>query len=976
MPVFLFSDIESSTRLWGDYPGEMASVIGRHDDLLRGIVARFGGVVVKHTGDGIFAVFNGGDPLACALEIQKAVAQTEWGAIGELRVRLALHVGEAQVRDDDYFGLEVSRTARLLSVGWGGQILLTCEMARAATLPPQATLLDLGNHVLKDLNIPQHIYQLRHPELSPQTFPALRTLSAHPNNLPLQPTPFVGREDELKEVAAYLQTPHCRLVTLLGMGGTGKTRLAIQAAAAQAEHYPHGVYFVPLAALATVEAIIPAIADAVGLRFYEREMPQMQLLNYLRDRTLLLVLDNLEHLMEGVEIVDRLLAHAPHVKILATSRERLNLSQEWVYEVQGMRVPASANAPDLETYSAIALFVQSALRVNPAFAVDESNRECIVRLCTGVSGLPLGIELAASWLRGLSCAEIVAEMERHLDFLHTTLRNIPERQRSLRAVFDYSWQLLTVEEQTALRCLSVFEGCFRREAAEAIIDELPAYQVLPMLTALVDKSLLYRRVSGAYQLHNLLRQYALEKLAQVTGLIAHARDRHCAYYAIFLEERDPPLRGPQPKEILDEIAENLGNIAAAWDWALRQNRLDDIERMISALGRFFVVRGHPQEGALLFDSALLALQKYPQSGKETLTFALLSAKLRACYHLRDLALVESIARQCWALAQDTNSRPHLARAKTMMGTAAWMKNDYVLGRRYFEEALADYAALANDRDSAGALGSLGKIAWATGDFAAAQEQFSRALDLWRSLNDLMGVADVLDNLGVTAREQGDLAKAQSYFTESHEIFQTLDAPVYLAYVSNHLAGAFWVNGDRPQAERFFRQAIAIGREIGEFRIVAYTLQDWGVELVAGDEFERALPMLEESRALFESLGEPFGLILVYQALGFFYLNRADDAARGRGYLHQALILAEETQNHRLLFEILSDYAQFLGRCREFVQAVTVLAFVQAQDIPAPFRAQEVWDALQSQLDAASFSAAVAHGRSLTFEALLAELRLE
>lgn len=976
MPIFLFSDIESSTRLWGDYPTEMAAVIGRHDDLLRGMVVRFGGVVVKHTGDGIFAVFNGGDPLACALEIQRAVAQTEWGAIGELRVRLALHVGEAQVREDDYFGLEVSRTARLLNAGWGGQILLTCEMARAVMLPPLAKLLDLGNHVLKDLNAPQHIYQLQHPDLPYQTFPALRTLSAHPNNLPLQPTPFVGRDDELKEVAAYLQTPHCRLVTLLGMGGAGKTRLAIQAAASQAEHYPHGVYFVPLAALATVEAIIPSIAGALGLCLYERETPQTQLLNYLRDRTVLLALDNFEHLMDGVEVVDWLLTNAPHVKILATSRERLNLSQEWVYEVQGMCVPTSADAPDLETYSAVKLFLQSALRANPAFVLDESNRACVVRLCAAVAGLPLGIELAASWLRGLSCAEVVAEMERRLDFLHTTLRNVPERQRSLRAVFEYSWALLTNAEQAVLCRLAVFEGSFQRRAAEAVLEDLASYEVLAVLTALVDKSLLYRRLSGAYQLHNLLRQYALEKLAQSPETVVQAHDRHCTYYTGFLDERSPLLLGLQQKQSLDEIAEDLGNVTAAWNWALKQGRWDDIRRMLPGLSILFSVRAQIQEAAILFDTALDALHGAPETETRLLlTSEVLLAKVRAGYPLQNVEILDSVAQQCWTATQLLDSPSHLARAKTALGIVAWLKSDYVLGRRLFQEALDHFAAIDDAREVAGAVEFLGKIAWAEGDYSTAHMHFQRALGVWRTLGYKMGQAGTLDSLGVVARELGDYETAKSYFVESMQIYEAFDAPIYLGYLANHIAGVSLASGDFSQAERYLRQALAIGREWGDRRLVAYTLHDLAEVLSSAGESDRVLPLLEESLALFESLEEPFGLILMRMALGFFYFNR-DDTERGHNYIYQALALAEETQNRRLLLEILSEYAASLRQRQQYARAVVVLAFVQAQAIPAPVQVQGMWRDLQSQLDAGAFSDAAAHGRDLTLEALLAEMGLD
>ncbi len=976
MPVFLFSDIESSTRLWSEYPGAMAAVISRHDDLLRGIVARFGGVVVRQTGDGVFAIFDGGAPFACALEIQKAVAQTDWGVIGELRVRLALHTGEAQVRDGDYLGLEVNRTARLLNAGWGGQILLTCEMARAATLPPLAKLLDLGNHVLKDLNAPQHIYQLQHPDLPRQTFPALKTLSAHPNNLPLQPTPFVGRETELQEVAAHLQTSHCRLVTLLGMDGAGKTRLAIQVAASQAEHYAHGVYFVPLAALSTVEAIVPAIAIALGLRFYERETPQIQLLNYLRDRTALLVLDNFEHLLGGVAVVDWLLGNAPRVKILATSRERLNLSQEWAYEIQGMRVPDSADVPDWETYSAVRLFLQSVLRVNPAFVLDESNRVCIVRLCALVAGLPLGIELAAGWLRSLSCAEVVSAMARYLDSLRATARDVPDRQRSLYTVFEYSWGLLTPTEQAALCRLALFEGSFHRRAAEAVLDDLPSSDVLAALTALVDKSLLYRRFSGAYLLHNLLRQYALEKLMQAPDVVAHARDQHCAYYANFLDEHSSLLQGSQQKQSLDEIAEYLGNITVAWHWALKRGRWDDIRRMLFSLRFFFNVRARVQEAIIFLDAALNAIQDAPETESRLLLMSeLLAAKVQVGYPLQDRAVLESVAQQCWEVTQHLNSPMHLARAKSVLGLMAWLKSDYALAHSLFQEALTQFEACNAGRDVAGTIEFLGKVAWAEGDYFAARMYYQHGLDMWRALDNRMGQAGTLDNLGVVARELGDFEVAQSYFVESMQIYETLDAPVYLGYLANHMSSVYQARGDFAQAERYLQQALAIGRELGERRLVAYTLHDLAELLIAAGNDGDVPALLEESLSLFEFLAEPFGQILVHKVLGFYLLERGEFKP-GHFHILRSLRYAGETQSSRLSSDILCGCAQFFDRNRRSAQAVTLLAFVLDHDIAPPIQAQKLWDDLQSRLDAGTFADAAARGRALTFDALLVGLRLE
>ncbi|MBN1669184.1 MAG: adenylate/guanylate cyclase domain-containing protein, partial [Anaerolineales bacterium] len=376
MTVFLFTDLESSTRLWQQFPGQMAAVIGRHDHLLTALIEGAGGQVIKNTGDGLFAIFEAGDPLNCALDIQTEIAHQDWGAVGDLRARVALHRGAAIRQGDDYLGLDINRTARLLTAGWGGQVLLSGELAQAAALPGGASLRDLGVHLLKDLSEPLQIFELTHPDLPLQVFPALRTLSAHPHNLPAQPTAFIGRAAELAAITGYLARPDGRLLTLLGPGGIGKTRLALQAAADQVEAFPHGVFFVPLAPLEAGESLVPAIAEALRFTFYQREQPRRQLLDYLQGKHLLLVLDNFEHLVTAAGLVSEMLAAAPQLKVLVTSRERLNLREEQVFPVEGMRFPAFDTIADMAEYSALKLFVQSARRARPGYELVPAEWQC------------------------------------------------------------------------------------------------------------------------------------------------------------------------------------------------------------------------------------------------------------------------------------------------------------------------------------------------------------------------------------------------------------------------------------------------------------------------------------------------------------------------------------------------------------------------------------------------------------------------
>lgn len=937
MLTFLFTDIEGSTKLWSRYPAAMEDLLARHDQLLEKLITRHGGEVIKHMGDGLFAVFEGGEPLTCALEIQRRLAAEDWGEIGELRVRIALHTGAAGRREADYFGLEVSRTARLLSAAWGGQILLTCELARAATLPPGADLHDLGNHLLKDLSHPQHIYQLRHPDLPLRKFPPPRTLSAHPHNLPPQPTPFVGREEELRDIAARLADPACRLLTLVGPGGIGKTRLALQAAAAEIETFDHGVYFVPLAALNSDEFLVSAIAEALHFSFYQRDVPRAQLLSYLREKHMLLVLDNFEHIIAGAPLASELLASASQIKVLVTSRERLNVRGEMILPVAGMPFPsefeieADAAMPDIEMYAAVQLFLQYARRVQPAFAFDAEDRACVARICEQVLGMPLALELAASWLRMLSCQEIAEELASSPDFLSSTLRDTPERHRSLRAVFEYSWQLLSEAEQRAVQALAVFQGTFQREAAFAVLRDpaAPARSValLRVLAALVDKSLVQHHADGEYVMHALLREYAREKLRSAPALETQIRQRHSAHYANFLQQRRADLNGAEQRAALDAISHVLEDVRVAWQWAAQQQQVNLLARGMHSLARFFGLSGRRQEGAPLFAMAIEALEPLATPEAETVRGWLLAFAANLTAYMED-DRAHSLASSALMLAHRLDIAPVKARALGAQGRLAWLRGEYESARHHYREALEIYTAAEDLSGQAKILDSLGATAWIEGHYDEARAYFERSQALFQQIGNPSGIASALDHLGVVARDTGDLATARVCFEQSYRCLRDLDARVSLAYAANHLGGVLAMMGSLADAQPYFEQCIAIGEELGERRIVAYTRHDWGQMLYQRGHLQDAWAMLVESEVLFEVLGDQFGLILTRIGLGDI-TRQQGNLATAQDYYSAAVRGAAALQNLRLIAHALIGWASYLEAAGRLEAAAETLGYAQA-----------------------------------------------
>src|SRR5438128_7810363 len=564
--TLLFTDVEGSTRLLHELGVDYGEGLTEHRRRLRAAFDEHEGIEVDTQGDAFFVAFaRASSAVAAAADCQRALAG------GPIRVRMGLHTGEPRLTEEGYVGLDVHKGARIAAVGHGGQVLLS--QSTRALIDQESR--DLGAHRLKDLSAPERIYQLEIEGLSCD-FPLLKTIEAGIRNLPAPRTSFVGRASELDEIDRLLGQPDCRLLTLVGPGGAGKTRLALEAAARRLERYPHGVHFVPLVSVASSELLAPAVAESIQFAVdgaHSGFSAQEQLLDYLGERSTLLVLDNFEHLVEGSRLLSEVIERAPQVELLTTSRERLNVQSESVFDVEGLGLAENGNG----SASAVRLFIERAKQVAPGFAPDDAAEA--LRICRLVDGMPLGIELAASWVSVLSCTEIADEIAGNIDFLATSTRDVPERHRSLRAAVDQSWRLLTDEQRSAFSRLSVFRGSFDRSAAVAVTGA-----DLRLLSQLVAKSLLRRPDFGRFELHELLRQYAAEQLRLAPGEETAARERHARHYAAMLLERQAALMGPELAVARDELRGELDNLRAAVELILVE---DGESTAMAALEAFY-----------------------------------------------------------------------------------------------------------------------------------------------------------------------------------------------------------------------------------------------------------------------------------------------------------------------------------------------------------------------------------------------------
>jgi predicted ATPase/class 3 adenylate cyclase len=598
--TLLFTDIEGSTRLLERLGDRYLEVLGEHRRLLRAAFARFDGREIGTEGDSFFVAFaRASDAVAAAAQGQRALAAHRWPDGVVLRVRMGMHTGEPAVDADGYGGLAVHRAARICAAGHGGQVLLsqpTRELL-GAELPSGVGLRDLGEHRLKDLTHPQRLWQLIIAGL-PEVFPALRTLGPRPSNLPVRLTRFVGRERELARLHELLDDPTRRLVTLVGPGGIGKTRLAVEVASARHDRYRDGVVFVSLVGTAparpekAADLVVANLAAALGVSLAVPRDPLEQLCDHLAARELLLVLDNLEQLPDAAKVVATLLQRAADVKLLATSRRRLGLGGECLVEVAGLPYPASDDR-DLGDYAAVQLFQDHARLIRPDLGSAADDQD-VSRICRLVAGVPLAIELAARWVRSVTPAVIADRLTSDLDLLATSAPDVERRHQSLRAVIDWSWQLLSDDQRRVLARLSVPRGGFDLNAAAVVADA-----TLPPLAGLVDHSLVNVVQDGRYAIHELLRQYAAERLAADPAEESETRRRHAEHYAALLP--DPAEAAADDEDDLDAEVENL---RAATGWLIEHADPIRLDTHLARLWPLYRRRGWFRETQAVVSAAL------------------------------------------------------------------------------------------------------------------------------------------------------------------------------------------------------------------------------------------------------------------------------------------------------------------------------------------------------------------------------------
>ena len=822
-------------------------------------------------------------------------------------------------------------------------------------------------------------------------------------------TSFFGRRNELGELEKMLLDAQARLISILGPGGVGKTRLALEAGRIHSPVFADGACFVSLAAVSRPEYVVSSIADALGARFSASEPRSHldQLAEFLARRHLLLILDNLEHLQVGARavpnLIETLLKTAPRLKMMVTSHERLNLEQEWVLNVGGMPVPPT-DAHDWEQYGAVQLFIQNARKAAGTLRLGEADQRAIIRICQLVGGLPLGLELAAAWARMLSCEEIAGEIEHGLDFLKTPLKNVVKRHQSLRATFEYSWNFLSEPEQQALMRLAIFRGGFKREMAQSVADA-----PLSTLTELGDKSFIQRDEAGRFDMHQALKPFVHEKLSHHPAQQAETIGRHSAYFAAFTDERRLALRGHGQRAALDDLTIELDNVLSGWGWAISQGSENDVQTYFEGLFRYFDLRNRFHDGESLFRGAVEQWQA--RFGSENVVFGLLLAcHAWFCNRLSRIAQAHQLLLRSLELLRRLGARPQLMFANSLALYVVPMIDNMAEIERIAQESLAYYQE-QNDRwgmaqvlpffhrvktpqglqdairlhnqtleiyretgDSAGlaaTLTSLGELLHYAGDYENARRCHQSALEIARELNDRRAIAANLDYLGFINRQMGDFGLSRRQHQESLEISRELDNQLGIAGSLDNLGIIDLDQRNYPAALHLFQEALPLRRKSGQLGSVAISLEHIATAALKLGDLCLAEASLQEAFVIFSHEPEWAMVSHTLTRLGDLELSRGNFAAAETHY-RASLKQAREHES----ITIILDAALCLASCADAqgnpIRAVELAAYVSrhpASEYALKEQAREKLAELQLKLDEKAVADAIARGQNISLSEL-------
>jgi predicted ATPase/DNA-binding SARP family transcriptional activator len=923
-PIFLIAEVENPVQYWlkhGDKRNEnLATFINMFED----VAHRFGGRILQKSDEGITLLFENGKPLHCAVTIHHKLRHTEWGNAGAPNIRMVLYSTFVEGNRFSSFVTLTNTASSLLSIAWGGQVVFSEQIVNLLDMPSGSDIKDLGFHFLDNIEGPIHAYELIHPNLPQREHPPLQSRVLPFINFPVLTPAFIGREQELAELERLITSPEVRLISLVGPGGIGKTRLAVQFAASVTKHFPDGVYFVPLASIQDADFIPILLAEALKFSFYGTKDQAQQLGRYLHHMKALLVMDNFEHLRgEGTKLLATMLNEAHYLKILVTTRERLNMIAETIVEVHGLPVPQNTTDDNAEKYSSVKLFVQNAKKTSPNF-VPTDNLEAITRICQLVDGIPLGILLASSWVRVFSCSEIATEIKKNYDFLTTSASDMDYRHRSLRAVFDHSWQLLSPEERRILQRLSVFQSSFSIQAAQIICNITPL-----ALSVLADKSLLSYQQNYRYVILDTFHQYVAEKLEANGSEKESTIAKFCDYYADFCLQKHERIMTPQQQSALEEMTLEIENIRTAWNLLVETGRWEVINQIKAAILTCHVMLGNCLQGRELFRLALVKLSKLSDPGLELIKasmqqhYAWMTVKTGFVYEGLQ-SLLESLE-----IFRRHNSAWDIALTQMFITEASRSSGKRQEAIACIEEAIQIFSSDAIPRTNfsialtAHCRSLYGVILMEMGKYNLALENMSQSINTHKQIGTYYGTIHPLMALGRLAFLKGEFLKSRDLFIQAMNTAQKIYDRRGMALILNNLASVYEVIDNKSESYHNLTRALKICRETGDRRLLAIIINNLAFHQMKHlHQPTEAIRMYQECLDLFHEIGDLRGITFTCYDISRAYLQ-AGLVEEAWSYSLRSLNTSLTLDSTPLILHALHGFVNLFAGRKENVRALGI-----------------------------------------------------
>lgn len=880
--TFLFTDIEGSTKLAQKFSSKLTEVLDIHNSILTDCIESNNGHVFKTIGDAFCCAFNKPeDAVKAAVESQKKLLSEKW-KYADIKVRMGIHTGPAERNGADYMGyLTLARTQRVMSAASGDQILITEDTYRklGALYSSEISFRNMGSRRLKDLIQPMNLYQIQSPGL-PAAFPPLKTLDARPNNLPIQLSSFIGRVNEISEVKEIIMSS--RLVTLLGPGGTGKTRLSLQVCAEIIDEFANGVWFAELAQINDSFLIPLEIIKVLGIKDQSGQNPEKVISDYLKDKELIIILDNCEHLINDCAVLaENLLKSSPKVKIIATSRESFRIRGEQVYKLLSLSFPdpvKKISAKELVLYESVRLFIERALTVNPEFRVTDDNADSLSEICFRLDGIPLAIELAAARTKILNVEKLNEKLKDRFKLLKSGSRTDLPRQQTLKALIDWSYDLLPDVEKEMWKKISVFNGGFNLEAAEKICpdENTPEEDIPELLNNLCEKSIImFDTENDRFKILETIRQYGLELYGE-TGDEIGIMNKHFLYYFNLVKELTPKLKGKEIPVYMKVFDSERGNIETALEWSVKSGNYNEGAEMLISLGRYWSFRDYNYLGF----------------------------------------------KWCGIITEFNESLNKSIYANLINWQGQYLSNqgEYEQAEEYFEKSFQIYEKLGDISWKASTLNSLGALAARKGDLERAFILLERCHKYKNEIGDNSGICGALCNLGQLAILLGELDKAQKYSDEVLNKSTELGDRLYM-YLAFRLAGQLHsLKGNMKSAEEHYLKAIELTREVSYNVGISACLAELAELLIYNDEKDRAEKLLDESLVIAENIEEKFFLAMAANIKGLLLLEKGDILQSEKEY-EKSLEIYETVKDKNGLARAICGLANVKFRKRDFEESL-------------------------------------------------------